>query len=122
MRSRNARCPLKGRQGLAAVPGTPTRLIRCRPARLNDFRFRRRTRRPLLARGGRQLNDVESALGLLGPLLASGQAAELVTSARSDPDVDPIRNDPRFQTILAETEARQAAAKEADGTVAPESA
>ena len=63
-----------------------------------------------------------SALDLLEPLLAGRQSAEYLRIAKSDPDLDPIRDDPRFQARMAEAEARLAAARPADGSAAPDSA
>ena len=54
------------------------------------------------------LQDADGALRLLGPLLSGPQAAEAFAAARSDPDLDPIRDDPRLTTLLAETGARLA--------------
>ncbi len=55
------------------------------------------------------LHDADAAIALLEPVFANISIA-LLSSARSDPDFDPIRDDPRFQTMLAEAEARVAAA------------
>ena len=68
------------------------------------------------------LKDAESALDLLEPMLAGNQVAEYLRIAKSDPDLDPIRDDPRFQARMAEAEARLTAAKPADGVGTPESA
>ena len=67
------------------------------------------------------LKDGEAALDLLEPLLAGNQATEYLRIAKSDPDLDPIRDDPRFQARMAEAEGRLAAARPADGLEAPES-
>ncbi|HEY5290184.1 MAG TPA: hypothetical protein VIJ59_09135, partial [Caulobacteraceae bacterium] len=55
------------------------------------------------------LHDTESALELLGPVLAAGRP-RLVSGARTDPDLDSLRDDPRFQAMLAAAEARLAEA------------
>jgi adenylate cyclase len=68
------------------------------------------------------LKDTEAALGLLEPLLAGKQTVEYLRIAKSDPDFDPIREDPRFQAKVAEAEARLAAAGPAEGSVTPKSA
>jgi adenylate cyclase len=56
------------------------------------------------------LGDTDGALALLGPALASHDAT-LLESARLDPDLDPIRGDPRFQALMAAAEARLAKAE-----------
>jgi adenylate cyclase len=53
------------------------------------------------------LNDTESALEMLGPAFEK-MGAGLVTHAKVDPDFDCIRDDPRFQAMLAAAEARVA--------------
>jgi adenylate cyclase len=52
----------------------------------------------------KQLGDTEGALQKLAPALGAG--TYLVNHARVDPDLDCIRDDPRFNAILAEAEAR----------------
>jgi adenylate cyclase len=56
------------------------------------------------------LNDPEAALGMLGPVLERDPGGSL-QDARTDPDFTRLRDDPRFQAMIAETEARLAAAK-----------
>ena len=51
------------------------------------------------------LNDTEGALEMLGPAFEK-MGAGLVTHAKVDPDFDCIRDDPRFQAMLAAAEAR----------------
>lgn len=58
------------------------------------------------------LGDKEGALRLLERNLAQAQAA-LVKTAETDPDLDPLRDDPRFQKMLA-------AARKRLGIVTPE--
>ena len=53
------------------------------------------------------LNDPEEALALLQPTMAKASGA-LISWAEIDPDVDSLRGDPRFQSMLAEAKARSA--------------
>jgi adenylate cyclase len=55
----------------------------------------------------RQLGDVDAAIELLEPLLPKVTAAVLA-ELNSDPDLEPIRDDPRFVALVAEAEARLA--------------
>jgi adenylate cyclase len=54
-----------------------------------------------------RLNDKEAALEMLGPALAK-MGATLLNHARIDPDLDCIRDDPRFKAMIAAAEARVA--------------
>jgi len=56
---------------------------------------------------GTHLGDTDGALGLLGPYLAQVTQSELAW-AKVDPDMDAVRDDPRFQTMIAAAEARLA--------------
>ena len=67
------------------------------------------------------LGDPEAALDMLGPVLER-DAGGLVRQAPTDPDLAGLRDDPRFQAMIAAAEARLAAAKPADGTTASEPA
>jgi len=67
------------------------------------------------------LGDPEAAVDMLGPVLER-DAGWLVRSAPTDPDLASLREDPRFQAMLAAAEARLAAAGPADGAGASASA
>lgn len=56
------------------------------------------------------LNDPEASMNLLETALGKGSFLEL---ARTDPDFDSLRDNPRFQAMLSEASARLAAAKRA---------
>jgi adenylate cyclase len=51
------------------------------------------------------LNDKEAALEMLGPSFEK-MGAGLVNHAKIDPDMDPLREDPRFKAMLAAAETR----------------
>jgi adenylate cyclase len=51
------------------------------------------------------LNDKEAALEMLGPSFEK-MGAGLVNHAKIDPDMDPLREDPRFKAMLAAAERR----------------
>ncbi|MGH6986055.1 MAG: hypothetical protein ACRED9_04345, partial [Caulobacteraceae bacterium] len=57
------------------------------------------------------LDDGEGAIAMLAPMFPDVPGG-LLLSARTDPDLASIRNDPRFQAMLAEAEERQSAASE----------
>jgi len=67
------------------------------------------------------LDDPASALDMLGPVLER-DSGNLVKGALTDPDLVGLRDDPRFQAMLAAAQARLAAGKPADGAGPPESA
>ena len=53
------------------------------------------------------LHDYDAALDLLGPRFET-MPIEVLNWVKSDPDLDPIRDDPRFKAMLAAAEARLA--------------
>jgi adenylate cyclase len=55
------------------------------------------------------LKDIDGALDLLGLYLAQVTRSDLEWT-KTDPDMDPLREDPRFQAMIAAAEARLAAA------------
>ncbi|HEV7159328.1 MAG TPA: TIR domain-containing protein [Caulobacteraceae bacterium] len=55
------------------------------------------------------LKDTNAALDMLGPVLERDPGGNAY-AAKTDPDLDPIRDDPRFQAMIAEAEARLAKA------------
>jgi adenylate cyclase len=61
--------------------------------------------------------DKEEALALLGPALAKG-GKTLVSLAEADRNLDPLRDDPRFQHMLEDARARVQAAAAAPATPA----
>ncbi len=55
-----------------------------------------------------QMGDTDGALALLGPVLAK-MSIDFLNHAKVDPDFDSLREDPRFQAMIAAAEARLAA-------------
>jgi adenylate cyclase len=60
------------------------------------------------------LKESDAALELLGPVFAT-LAIGFLNHAKADPDLDPLRNDPRFKAMVATAETRLAAASSACG-------
>jgi adenylate cyclase len=56
------------------------------------------------------LGDADAAIELLAPIFERAPAS-LINHAMADTDLDPIRNDPRFQAMIAEALARVAASE-----------
>jgi adenylate cyclase len=56
------------------------------------------------------LGDADGAIETLRPVMES-TATRLLTAASTDPDFDPIRDDPRFQELMAAAEVRIAERK-----------
>jgi adenylate cyclase len=55
------------------------------------------------------IKDPEAALALLGPVFET-MAIAWLNHAKADPDLGPLRNDPRFKAMVGAAEARLAAA------------
>jgi adenylate cyclase len=62
--------------------------------------------------------DIDAALELLGPVFET-LAAGFLDHAKVDPDLDPLRENPRFKAMVAAAETRLAAVN--DASAAPES-
>jgi adenylate cyclase len=60
-----------------------------------------------------QLKETDAALELLGPVFER-MAIGLLNHARADPDLDPLREDPRFKALVEAAETRLA--RPADGS------
>jgi len=58
----------------------------------------------------RRLDDTDAALELLGPVFAKWDSGFL-KHAKADPDLDGLRDDPRFKAMIAAAEARLAGEK-----------
>lgn len=54
------------------------------------------------------LKDKDAALGMVGPVFES-ITETFLPYVKIDPDLDLLRDDPRFQALMAATEARLAA-------------
>jgi adenylate cyclase len=54
------------------------------------------------------LREMDVALEILGPVFETAHIDRL-NHAKVDPDLDPIRRDPRFEAMVASAEARLAA-------------
>jgi adenylate cyclase len=54
-----------------------------------------------------ELGELDVALDLLGPVFTR-DAAETINWAKVDPDLDPLRQDPRFKSMMAQADARLA--------------
>jgi adenylate cyclase len=63
------------------------------------------------------LGDPDAALDMLGPVLER-DAGNNLDAAKTDPDFAGLRDDPRFQAMIAAVEARLAAPNPADGAEA----
>jgi adenylate cyclase len=58
------------------------------------------------------LKDTDAALDLLESVFANISMG-LLSAARTDPDLDHVRDHPRFKALLAQAEARKAAEESA---------
>jgi adenylate cyclase len=54
----------------------------------------------------RQLGDVDETLNTLGPFFERLNSSTLMRHIEVDPDMDPVRNDPRFQEMIASAKQR----------------
>jgi len=59
--------------------------------------------------------DIDAALKMLGPVFET-LAAGFLNHAKADPDLDPLRNDPRFIAMVAAAETRLATASDGEAT------
>jgi adenylate cyclase len=66
------------------------------------------------------LHDADSAVDVLGPFFATIQSHSHVSHSDVDPDLDPVRGDPRFQQMVADAKARLAATAPAPQPAAAE--
>jgi adenylate cyclase len=64
-------------------------------------------------------HEADAALALLGKTFEK-MPIGFLTHAKVDPDLDPLRGDPRFQAMIAAAEARLAAAGDGNNLPAPE--
>jgi adenylate cyclase len=66
----------------------------------------------------RQLGDVDETLNTLRPFFERLNSSTLMRHIEADPDMDPVRNDPRFQEMMASAKRRLGITAAADKTKA----
>lgn len=62
-----------------------------------------------------ELDDPEGAIGAIKPFFEKTTSSTIVRHLEVDPDLDPIRNDPRFKAMLASAKERLGISESADG-------
>jgi adenylate cyclase len=60
-----------------------------------------------------EFDDRDGAIAMLGPVFGKSSSVSLLAHAKVDTDLDKLRDDPRFQTMLADADARISTAKDA---------
>ena len=63
-----------------------------------------------------KLRDVDGALETLAPYLAKVTSATRIRHAEADPDLDPIRGEPRFTKMLSAAKQRLGMTETVAGT------
>ncbi|MGH6985334.1 MAG: winged helix-turn-helix domain-containing protein [Caulobacteraceae bacterium] len=95
--------------GSLAVLGEPDRARDCARRAVQIDPDNRDMRYNIACGLSAHLRDTDAALDMLGPFFAKATEEDAVSHARIDPDLNLIRNNPRFEAMIAEAEARLAA-------------